>query len=299
MHLQSRNTAQARRLSVPALLAVECSHSMERECPSCLRLATRAYPLLRLHSPLGRRNPRGLGQRDSGIERKMAVALDINARPLAPTLLDQALKDMPLGVLIAEAPSGRLIYANEQVRLIWRHATVPAVAMDGYGEYKGFHADGRPYEPGEWPLACAILLGETIIDREIVFERGDGTRGVMSASAAPIVRDEEETGNSFGQRVRDTFPIADLFVIATERTQIEPAIRRFIELVFGHPFHTPSVDEFAMFHARSTALRSSDLSRQVGCRISSAGRQSSCRRMQRGTKVRRWRILARRPERSA
>jgi PAS domain S-box-containing protein len=120
----------------------------------------------------------------------MAEALDREEMPLAPALLDQALKDMPLGVLIAEAPSGRLIFANEQVRQIWRHATVPAVAMDGYGEYKGFHADGRPYEPGEWPLARAILLGETIVDREIVFERGDGTRGVMSVSAAPI-RDDE------------------------------------------------------------------------------------------------------------
>jgi deoxycytidylate deaminase len=82
-----------------------------------------------------------------------------------------------------------------------------------------------------------------------------------------IIRDEEETENKLGQRVRDTFPLADVFVVATDRSILAQQIRRFVQIVFEHPFQTPTIDEFVMFHARAAALRSSDLSRQVGAAI--------------------------------
>ena len=44
-------------------------------------------------------------------------------------------------------------------------------------------------------------------------------------------------------------------------------VRRFVQLLFGAPFITPNIDELLMFHARSAAQRSSDLSRQVGAVI--------------------------------
>jgi cytidine deaminase len=40
-----------------------------------------------------------------------------------------------------------------------------------------------------------------------------------------------------------------------------------IEIWFGYPYHTPTFDEYAMFMAFSAALRSADLSRQVGAVI--------------------------------
>jgi hypothetical protein len=83
----------------------------------------------------------------------------------------------------------------------------------------------------------------------------------LSTAEELIVRDEEESDTKFGQRLRDTFPLADVFVLATERTEIEPAIKRFVELVFGHPFHTPTIDEFAMFHARCELV----LENRTGC----------------------------------
>ena len=42
---------------------------------------------------------------------------------------------------------------------------------------------------------------------------------------------------------------------------------RFVELLFNHPFHTPSRDEYGLYSARAAALRSADLSRQVGAVI--------------------------------
>jgi cytidine deaminase len=82
-----------------------------------------------------------------------------------------------------------------------------------------------------------------------------------------IWRDEEETGNKYGQRLRDTFPLADVFVNARDRSTLRRDIQRFLELVFGYQFHTPTPDEHAMSHARVAALRSADLSRQVGAVI--------------------------------
>ncbi len=101
-------------------------------------------------------------------------------------LLESVLQQMPAGVIIAEAPSGRLILGNEQVAQIWRHPFLAADTVGEYIQYKGFHPDGKLYEPHEWPLARTVATGEVVIAEEIVFERGDGTRGVMQVSSAPI-----------------------------------------------------------------------------------------------------------------
>ena len=44
---------------------------------------------------------------------------------------------------------------------------------------------------------------------------------------------------------------------------------RFISLIFGDTTNTPRREEYAMFHAKAAALRSSELGRQVGACISS------------------------------
>jgi deoxycytidylate deaminase len=80
-------------------------------------------------------------------------------------------------------------------------------------------------------------------------------------------RDEAEVGDQSGQDVRDTFPLADLFIDTSDPAGCQQSISRFIELLFGHPFHTPTRGEFAMFHAQASALRSSALGRQVGAVI--------------------------------
>lgn len=82
-----------------------------------------------------------------------------------------------------------------------------------------------------------------------------------------LVRDEFEVGEVFGQNVRETFPLADVFVDASRPDKLRDSINRFVELLFGHPFHTPTRDEYGMFHAEAAALRSADLSRQVGAAI--------------------------------
>ncbi len=92
-------------------------------------------------------------------------------------------------------------------------------------------------------------------------------QGRMSREKAQklIDRDHAETSDPFGQRVNDTFHLADFFVeIRNERSDLECSIRRLVEIWFGHPYRTPTFEEYAMYMAHSAALRSADLSRQVG-----------------------------------
>lgn len=79
--------------------------------------------------------------------------------------------------------------------------------------------------------------------------------------------DEEEEGEEHGQNVSRAFPLADVFVEATSRTDLKRSMSRFVQLFFGNQFLTPTKAEFGMFLARAAAIRSSDLSRQVGAAI--------------------------------
>jgi len=99
---------------------------------------------------------------------------------------EAVLKQMPAGVIIVEAPSGKVILGNEQVEKIWRHPVTMSDAVKQYGEWKGFHPDGSPYRPTEWPLVRSVRHGEVIINEEIDILRGDGSHGTISVSSAPI-----------------------------------------------------------------------------------------------------------------
>ena len=79
-----------------------------------------------------------------------------------------------------------------------------------------------------------------------------------------IERDEIESRVTAGQDVRDTFPLADAFLNADDKAAIAASVRRTVDILFGHPFESPTIDEMGMQYAYSAALRSADLSRQVG-----------------------------------
>ncbi|MBD1929649.1 PAS domain-containing protein [Trichocoleus sp. FACHB-90] len=101
-------------------------------------------------------------------------------------LLEAVLQQMPAGAIVAEAPSGKLILGNDQVDRIWRHPFLTSANIQEYHEYKGFHPDGRSYEPQEWPLARSISTGEVVMEEDIEVLRGDGTRGTMRVSSSPV-----------------------------------------------------------------------------------------------------------------
>ncbi len=93
--------------------------------------------------------------------------------------------------------------------------------------------------------------------------------GINARSKAErlVQKDEQEESVPLGQDVKDAFPLADLFVDGRNKSTIDSQIGRFLQLLFGNIFLTPTRDEHGIYHARSAALRSADLNRQVGAAI--------------------------------
>lgn len=91
-------------------------------------------------------------------------------------------------------------------------------------------------------------------------------RGMTDSEAAELIElDGEEKQVKHGQRLNRTFHLADFFVRESQdRQRLYFDIKRIVEIWFGNPYVTPTFDEYAMFMAFSAALRSADLSRQVG-----------------------------------
>lgn len=94
-------------------------------------------------------------------------------------------------------------------------------------------------------------------------------RGVDALNAkALVLRDyNEDNQSNAGQQTRETYHVADAFVSLINPAEAKSQISRVLDLVFGDPFATPTKDEYAMFQAFTAALRSGDLSRQVGAVI--------------------------------
>lgn len=88
---------------------------------------------------------------------------------------------------------------------------------------------------------------------------------VFKAMSEKLIDRDEYGGVDNGQNLRDVFPMADVFINMDNAFKL--ALERAIKLWFANPFITPSPEEVGMFVASAVALRSSDLSRQVGAAI--------------------------------
>lgn len=79
--------------------------------------------------------------------------------------------------------------------------------------------------------------------------------------------DDHEAG---GQRTGDAFHLADVFLdVGSNGDDWKRQLGRYLDLLFSHPYKTPTRDEQAMFMAYSASLRSAQFGRQVGAAITS------------------------------
>ena len=93
---------------------------------------------------------------------------------------------VPVGLVIAEAPSGRIVFGNPQVERIVGHPVLMSSHPAEYKEWTGYHPDGRQVEGTEYPLARA-LAGEARPSLKLRYQRGDGSLVWMQVVAAPIL----------------------------------------------------------------------------------------------------------------
>ncbi|WP_427452782.1 anti-phage dCTP deaminase [Litorimonas sp. WD9-15] len=119
-------------------------------------------------------------------------------------------------------------------------------------------------------LSCysPTSLRREFLSKKIAESHHDINQNAYTSKASElIIIDENEDGNKFGQRVREAFPEGDVIVNSTTKQSAEKTVKHFLEVFFGNPEVSPSNDEYGIYMAFSAALRSTDLSRQVGAAI--------------------------------
>jgi deoxycytidylate deaminase len=93
-------------------------------------------------------------------------------------------------------------------------------------------------------------------------------KSLTQDQASELIRTDEDEKIPHGQRTRDTYHLSDFYInLGKNDDQVKNTVQRFLELLFSNPYKNPTFDEFAMFMAFNSSIRSSDLSRQVGAVI--------------------------------
>ncbi|GJD65836.1 PAS domain S-box protein [Methylobacterium frigidaeris] len=100
--------------------------------------------------------------------------------------LRAVLDTVPVGILFAQAPSGRIVGGNRRLEEIFRHPVLPSPDAESYGEWVAFHADGRRVAPHEYPLSRIIRDGAEHAALECHYQRGDGSRVWVEIVGVPM-----------------------------------------------------------------------------------------------------------------
>jgi PAS domain S-box-containing protein len=109
---------------------------------------------------------------------------------------EEVLRQMPARVVVAEAPSGEIIFLNSRSQQVAErggsgdlHGRSVFEALDST-DFSALHSDGRPYGLEEWPLIRSITSGEDVRDEEIVYLLPDGRRSTVRYDSSPIYDEE-------------------------------------------------------------------------------------------------------------
>ena len=118
-----------------------------------------------------------------------ALCRDISA-VRAQRLLEATLQHTPIGIIIVEAPSGRILVQNDEAR---RTFGLDGAHLQSFEEGEGligYTLDGTRYRAQDWPVARSIRTGEIVAEEVAEVRRADGTYGYARMSSAPV-KDEE------------------------------------------------------------------------------------------------------------
>ncbi|TWA87744.1 signal transduction histidine kinase [Azospirillum brasilense] len=100
------------------------------------------------------------------------------------SLLTAILDHLPSGLLVAEAPSGRIVKVNDTALSLLGGPPPPAAGCgcDGTRACNG----GACFGEGRCPLSRALRMGETVEQEDMPYTRPDGTAMTLSVSATPV-----------------------------------------------------------------------------------------------------------------
>lgn len=128
--------------------------------------------------------------------------------------------------------------------------------------------------PDEVKLLKAVYgnmfyLFAVLCPEQIMKARLNTNKHIKRGNEVTLMERDKSESEGFGQKLLDTLHYADFFIRNDDVnvTLLRNKLKRYIKLILGNSFITPTIDEYAMYCAQSAALKSSCLSRQVGASI--------------------------------
>ena len=102
---------------------------------------------------------------------------------VSETNLRTIVDTVPIGIMFAEAPSGRIVGRNKKLDDIVG-VSKQSKTLDRYGEWLAFHEDGRRVQAEEYPLARVIKEKINEASLQVEYQRRDGSRVWIDLTAA-------------------------------------------------------------------------------------------------------------------
>ena len=160
----------------------------------------------------------------------------------------RALDELPLGVLVARAPTGETVYTNQSFRTMMGMEAASEVEAAAAAVYEVFDRQGNPYPVENLPFGRALVRGEPLVVDDMVIHRGDGSRVCVRAFANPV-RDEKG--------VVSHVVIAFTDITAEVRAMVERAkVEKHLEVAIHHaPVLLFMMDRASVVTAADGALR--------------------------------------------
>ncbi|MBD1836772.1 PAS domain S-box protein [Coleofasciculus sp. FACHB-64] len=138
---------------------------------------------------------------------------------------EAVLRQMPAGVMIADAVSGKLVLANEQAKQIVGYGYEQSLELNEYDpvvSYISLRSNGQPYAHEDMPLARSLKTGEVVTNEGIEIHRDDGSRVFINVNSAPILDNQGQIVAAvvIFQDVSDYKQVEQAFRESDERLQL-------------------------------------------------------------------------------
>ncbi|MDE2882684.1 MAG: response regulator [Acidobacteriota bacterium] len=144
--------------------------------------------------------------------------------------LETLIETSPVGVVVLDARTGRLVWVNREARRITEPLRTPGTTLEGL--LKGLtarRADGREIVFAEFPIVQEIGVGETVRAEEFTFSVSSGRSVTALVNATPIRSPDGEV-ESYVATMQDLAPLKE-----AERQRTE-----FLSLV-SHELRAPLI----------------------------------------------------------
>jgi PAS domain S-box-containing protein len=171
------------------------------------------------------------------LERERAAVLehltDLSARLERRTLLDEVLEQMPAGVVVAEAPDGRVLAFNETARRLFGLAR-PVENVTEIARAPVFLPDGQRATPHQLPSLRALESGEVVRDLVLEVRPTTGKSVFVQASSAPL---RDAVGKVVGAVTTYTDVTSGKLMQDALRQQVE--FREHLLAIVSHDLRSP------------------------------------------------------------